>query len=66
MKVKNFIFCKDVGAMLPGYAKFTAEFSHWSKEQSITVCKCSHGKMVRIPDFALEGFNKEDYPPQEL
>lgn len=66
MKVRNFMFCQGAGAMLDGYAKFTAEFFQWTDEPEIALCKCSHGKFVKIPTFALEGFNPADYPKQEI
>lgn len=66
MKVRNFMFCEGKGALLDGYAKFTAEFVKWTKEPEIALCKISSGKLLRIPAFALENFNPELYPKQEI
>ena len=64
MRVSNFLYCNGVYAERPNFAKFTAEFVSWTDEKEVALCKCSHGKMVKIPSFALEGFNSNNYPAQ--
>jgi hypothetical protein len=65
MDVRNFLFWNGRAALLDGKANFTVDFVKWTEEPGIALCKKPDGKLVKVPDFALEGFNPAEHPRQE-
>lgn len=66
-KVKRFMFWNNRAVELQGYADFSVDFIEWSKkEYGIAICRKYDGKLIPIPEFALEGFNPAKYPIQDI
>lgn len=65
-RILNFTYDGFGGRLTQGYADYTAVFKEWTTDPGIALMACSDGQERRIPGWAIEGWNKDSAPEQDM